>query len=104
MNVLATVELRELARQIRIHALQMTSSGGGAHVGAAFSCADILAVLYGGILNVRASEPQWPGRDRLVVSKGHAASALYAVLAECGFLPVEELATFRSEEHTSELQ
>jgi transketolase len=94
MNLLATVELRELARQIRIHALQMTSSGGGAHVGAAFSCADILAVLYGGILNVRASEPQWPGRDRLVVSKGHAASALYAVLAECGFLPVEELATF----------
>jgi transketolase len=87
-------ETRALAKKIRIHALHMTSSGGGAHVGAAFSCADILAVLYGGVLNVRPSEPQWPGRDRLVVSKGHAASALYAVLAECGFLPVEELASF----------
>jgi transketolase len=88
------VGVQELSRQIRIHALHMTSSGGGAHVGAAFSCADILAVLYSRVLNVRPSEPQWPARDRLVVSKGHAASALYAVLAERGFLPIEELASF----------
>ena len=86
--------LLDLSRQIRIHALRMTSSGGAAHVGAVFSSADILAVLYGGVLNVRPLEPRWSGRDRLVVSKGHVASGLYAVLAESGFLPVEELASF----------
>ena len=82
-----------LARRIRTHALRMTSTGGGSHIGSIFSCADILAVLYGGVLRVRPDEPRWPGRDRFVMSKGHAAAGLYAALAERGFFAVEQLAT-----------
>ena len=83
----------ELAKRVRINALNMTSSGGSSHVGAAFSIADILAVLYGTSLNVRPDEPHWQGRDRFILSKGHAGAAVYATLAECGFFPVEKLKT-----------
>jgi transketolase len=71
----------------------MTSLGGGAHIGAVFSCADILAVLYGGILRVDPTLPESPARDRFVLSKGHAGAGLYAALAEKGFFPVEQLPT-----------
>lgn len=87
------MDTRKLAKQIRLHALRMTSRGGGAHVGAAFSCADLLAVLYGGVLNVHPRDPSRPDRDRFVLSKGHAGAALYAALAERGFFPVEKLKT-----------
>ncbi len=82
----------ELARRIRIHAIQMCASGGGSHVGSALSCADILAVLYGSVLRVDPWDPRWADRDRFVLSKGHACAALYAVLAERGFFPIEKLA------------
>ena len=84
---------QSLARRIRTHALRMTSLGGGSHIGSVFSCADILAVLYGGILNVDPMVPHHPARDRFVLSKGHAGAGLYAALAERGFLPVEKLLT-----------
>lgn len=84
---------RDLAKHIRTHALRMTSLGGGSHVGAIFSCADIIAVLYGGILNVNPAEPDNPDRDRFVLSKGHAGGGLYAALAESGFFPLEKLLT-----------
>ena len=83
----------DLAKRIRLHALRMTSKSGASHVGAAFSCADILAVLYSRVLNVDPLNPSWPLRDRFVLSKGHAGSALYAVLAECGFFSVGKLGT-----------
>ena len=83
----------DLARRIRTHALRMTNAGGGSHIGAIFSCADILAVLYGGILNVDPTAPESPGRDRFMLSKGHAGAGLYAALAERGFFPVEKLLT-----------
>jgi transketolase len=86
------VDTRALAKSIRIHALRMTSAGGGAHIGAVFSMADIVAVLYGGILRVDPRSPRWPERDRFILSKGHAGAGLYAVLAERGFFPVDELA------------
>lgn len=84
---------RELAKRIRIHALDMTSRGGGAHIGSILSCADILAVLYAGALNVRPDEPNWPSRDRFVLSKGHSGAGLYAALAERGFFPRAKLRT-----------
>lgn len=84
---------RALAGRIRQHALHMTSRGGGAHIGAIFSCADILAALYGGILHVDPMVPENPDRDRFVLSKGHAGAGLYAALAECGFFPIERLLT-----------
>jgi transketolase len=82
-----------LARRIRAHALHMTSVGGGSHIGAIFSCADILAVLYQDILNVDPAAPKGPARDRFVLSKGHAGAGLYAALAERGFFPAEKLLT-----------
>ena len=84
---------RQFGRRIRTHALRMTSLGGGAHIGAIFSCADILAVLYGGVLNVDPLDPESPTRDRFVLSKGHAGGGLYAALAERGFFPKEKLLT-----------
>jgi len=83
----------ELARRIRIHALRMTSAGGSSHIGACLSIADMLAVLYGTWLRVRPQEPNWPERDRFILSKGHAGAAVYAALAEAGFFPAEKLAT-----------
>jgi transketolase len=86
-------DTHNLAKRIRIHALRMTSKGGAAHIGSVFSCADILAVLYGAVLNVDAERPADPRRDRFILSKGHAGAGLYAVLAERGFFPTEKLQT-----------
>jgi len=83
----------ELARRIRVHAVKMTSRGGSSHVGAVLSMADILAVLYGGVLQVDAQDPRWPDRDRFILSKGHGGAGVYAALAETGFFPVEKLKT-----------
>lgn len=88
-----TIESTYLAHAIRVHSLKMTNLGGGSHIGAIYSCADILGVLYGGILNVNAAAPEDPNRDRFVLSKGHAGGGLYAALAERGFFPVEKLVT-----------
>ena len=93
MSAKVMIDTRALAKKIRIHALRMTSRGGGSHVGAIYSCADILAVLYGGILNVDSAFPEKADRDRFVLSKGHAGGGLYAALAERGFFPTEELLT-----------
>jgi transketolase len=84
---------RALAKRIRVHALKMTSAGGSAHLGAVLSMADIVAVLYSGVLAVRPDEPGWPGRDRFILSKGHAGAGVYAALAERGFMPLDKLAT-----------
>ena len=83
----------ELAKKIRIHALKMTSSGRSSHIGAALSIADILAILYGGFLNVDPADPRKPDRDRFILSKGHAGAAVYAALAEVGFFGTEKLRT-----------
>jgi transketolase len=80
-----------LARRLRAHALRMTHRARASHVGSCLSMADILAVLYGAVLRVDPHRPDWPDRDRLVVSKGHAAAIVYAALAERGFLPTAEL-------------
>ena len=81
----------DLARRIRLHALQMTSRGSSSHIGSVFSMADIMAVLYGAVLNVDPSNPKWSERDRFILSKGHAGAGVYAALAERGFFPVEKL-------------
>jgi transketolase len=71
----------------------MTSRGGSSHVGAALSMADIVAVLYGDVLNVDPEAPRKADRDRFILSKGHAGAGVYAALAETGFFPVEKLET-----------
>ena len=78
-------DLQELAKNIRLHVLQMTSNGGSSHIGSAFSMADMIAVLYGNILRVDPTNPEYTDRDRFILSKGHAGAAVYAALAEKGF-------------------
>ena len=85
---------RELAQTIRADALRMTAATKASHIGSCLSIADILAVLYSSVLRVRANEPKWTARDRLVVSKGHAAAIVYAVLARKGFFPVHDLNSY----------
>jgi transketolase len=89
----AESSLRELALRIRRHALMMTSGGGSSHIGSVFSMADILAVLYGRVLNVDPAQPKAANRDRFILSKGHAGAGVYAALAERGFIPIEMLRT-----------
>jgi len=72
----------------------MTSRAKSSHVGSAFSMADIIAVLYGGVLKVDPARPDWDQRDRFVLSKGHAGSCLYAALMERGFFSREVLDTY----------
>ncbi len=88
-------ELEEAARRIRKHIIRMTGSAGSGHPGGSLSAADIVTVLYMNEMNYRPEEPDWPGRDRFVLSKGHAAPVLYAALAEAGFFPVDDLLTLR---------
>lgn len=83
----------QLAWRIRRHGIEMTHLSGGSHIGSVLSVADILAVLYADILRYDPENPKWEERDRMILSKGHAGAAIYAVLAECGFFPLEELKT-----------
>ena len=83
----------ELARRIRRHAVEMTHLGKSSHIGSVLSMADIIAVLYGQVMRVDPANPKWVGRDRFILSKGHAGAGIYAALAECGFFPLEKLRT-----------
>lgn len=85
---------KEFAKQIRLKTLKMVFNSGSSHIGSAFSCTDILAVLYNKILNVNTSNPVLPERDRLILSKGHACSSLYAALAIKGFFPITDLDSY----------
>lgn len=87
------MDSKELAWKIRRHAIEMTHISGGSHIGAIFSVADIIAVLYSDILNYDPKNPKLANRDRFILSKGHAGASVYAALAESGFFPVEELLT-----------
>ncbi|MBP1629344.1 MAG: transketolase, beta subunit [Bacteroidetes bacterium] len=83
----------ELAKRIRIHAIEMTNRGNSSHIASVLSIADILAVLYNDAVNIDPNNPNDPLRDRVILSKGHAGAGIYAVLAEKGFIPKEELLT-----------
>lgn len=84
----------ELARRIRVHALQMVHRAKASHIASALSIADIVAVLYGEVLRVNPAQPQAVDRDRFILSKGHACVAVYAALAECGFFDIDDLLTY----------
>jgi transketolase len=88
-------KLKELARQMRYDVLDMTGKWGG-HPSSCFSAVEIMtALFFRGIVRYRPDDPHWPGRDRFILSKGHAAPLLYSVLARAGYAPVEELQRFR---------
>ena len=89
-------ELERRANDMRVDIVRMIAEAGSGHPGGSLSCADILAALYfGGVLEHDPENPEWEGRDRFILAKGHAAPALYAALAQAGYIPREELATLR---------
>jgi transketolase len=93
MNQKEARELRLFAAQIRLETVKCIGSRGSGHIGGSLSVADVLAVLYGGAMHIDPKNPAWPGRDKLVMSKGHAGPAVYAALALKGFFPLEWLST-----------
>ena len=95
MNINSKKELAITACKVRMGIIEGTHSAKSGHPGGSLSAADLLTYLYFHEMNVDPSQPQKSDRDRLVLSKGHAAPALYAVLANRGFFPVEELTTLR---------
>ena len=95
MKITDEKELRKIANDVRIDIINEVYSAKSGHLGGALSIADILTVLYFNQMNVNPEMPQSNLRDRLVLSKGHASAALYAVLAERGFINKEDLKTFR---------
>lgn len=85
-------EITEIAKDIRKTIYKIAHYAGGGHMGAAFSMADIVSVLYfDDVLKYDAANPDWEERDKFILSKGHASYALYAVLAKAGYFPEEEL-------------
>ena len=88
-------ELEAKAKEIRKSIIKMTGAAGSGHPGGSLSAADIVAALFFHQLKLDPENPDWPDRDRFVLSKGHAAPVLYGALAERGFFPKEELLTLR---------
>jgi transketolase len=88
--------LKEKARSLRLDVLDMTTHAGSGHPSSSFSSVEILTALYfGGILRYRSDDPLWPERDRFIMSKGHAAPLLYAVLAQASYFDRERLWALR---------
>jgi len=87
--------LEEMASKVRRHIIEMIYGAGSGHPGGSLSATDVLVALYFMEMNHKANDPEWEDRDRFVLSKGHAAPALYACLAESGYFPIEELKTIR---------
>jgi transketolase len=95
-----------LAARLRSKAIEMSHAAGAAHLASSLSCMDMVAVLYHSVLKIDPANAKWEGRDRFILSKGHAATALYAALAYRGFLTEADLRTYGKagsllEEHPS---
>ncbi|MBI1801521.1 MAG: transketolase [Chloroflexi bacterium] len=89
-------QLTEFARVVRRDIVTMTTEAGSGHPSSSLSAVEVLTALYAGdIMRHNSAEPQWPERDRFILSKGHAAPVLYAVLAERGYFPKGWLMTLR---------
>ncbi|MFH1129991.1 MAG: transketolase [Pseudomonadota bacterium] len=84
-------KLTELARRVRVSTLKMIHKASSGHTGGSLSCVDLLVCLYFAEMRHRSFEPHWPKRDRFVLSKGHAAPALYATLHHCGYISAGDL-------------
>ncbi|HWQ65458.1 MAG TPA: transketolase [Methanospirillum sp.] len=89
--------LNKLSRQIRADIIEIAKETETMHVGGCLSAVDIIVALYFSCLLIRPDEPDWPDRDRFILSKGHAALAWYTVLARRGFFPLEQVHTFNKD-------
>jgi len=89
-------ELQEVARTLRTDVLTMVHKAGSGHPGGSLSMAEVVAALYfGDVMKLDPKNPDWDGRDRFILSKGHVAPVIYSALARKGYFPVEELWTLR---------
>lgn len=100
------ISSNQLAAQFRAKAIELSHAAGAAHLASSLSCIDIVAVLYHSVLKLDPQNPKWEDRDRFILSKGHAATALYAALAFKGFITDDDLKTYGKagsllEEHPS---
>lgn len=86
-------EVQRYATEIRVETLKALTNLGFGHYGGSMSVVETLAVLYGAVMNIDPSDPEWEARDNFVLSKGHAGPALYSALALKGYFPREDLAT-----------
>lgn len=93
MNKIST--LKKKATDIRIEIIRMICRAKGGHIGGSLSGVDILVALYYDVLNIDPKRPDWGDRDRFILSKGHGVEGYYAILADRGFFPKEELETYR---------
>ena len=89
------LQLREIARQVRLDIVEMLYRAGSGHLGGSLSAADLLVTLFFGKMRLKFGDPKFSRRDYFVLSKGHAAPAFYAVLARLGYFPRDELFTLR---------
>jgi transketolase len=80
---------------MRRHIVEMVYDAQSGHIGGSLSAADVVAALYLKVMAHDPEDPGWPDRDRFILSKAHTVPVLYAILAECGYIPVDELHTFR---------
>jgi len=88
-------ELKEIARTVRKHILEMTHQVNSGHPGGSLSSVEIVTALYFSVMRHDPKNPSWLDRDRFIMSKGHATPVIYSVLAEAGYFPMEDLMTFR---------
>lgn len=93
------IKCQDASKRIRRHIIEMAYATGsaGAHLGGSLSIVELLAGLYAGCMNFDTSNAQWEGRDRVILSKGHAALALYPAMAEAGIIDGTELETFKKD-------
>ncbi len=94
-NTIKIKDLKQTSQQIRHQIIQMLAEANSGHPGGSLSAVELIVTLYYAHLRHNPRDPQWPDRDRVIFSKGHAAPLWYAVLAECGYFPKKELLTLR---------
>jgi transketolase len=95
MQIHELAHLHEKSRIIRADIVEMVYRANSGHIGGSLGAVEILVSLYYHLMRHDATDPSWPGRDRFILSKGHCTPVLYAVLADCGYFPHEDLSTFR---------
>src|SRR5512135_666781 len=88
-------ELQQIAKKTRREIIEMITAAKSGHPGGSLSAVEILVTLFYDVLRHDPANPKWPERDRFILSKGHAAPVLYAVMAECGYTPIDELKNLR---------
>jgi transketolase len=91
----SAAELAELAKQMRRVVIEMITEAGSGHPGGSLSAAELIVTLFFDVLRHDPANPKWPERDRFILSKGHCCPILYAVMAECGYCPKDQLKTLR---------